>query len=130
MAAIPPSRFGAKWSVTVRSAGASPMVITAAMEAGGCRRTPAPVHGMAPVWRVRALAAGRLNASELAAVVAGTEPAFNKSPRRMSLSGLVYNRNDQLHVIVEAASLLSERARSGAMNSLWQGIWQGFFQIS
>jgi hypothetical protein len=85
---------------------------------------------MAPVWRVRALVAGRLNASELAAVVAGAEPAFNKSPRRMSLWWLVCNRNDRLHVIVEAASLISERARSGAMNSLRQGIWQRIFRIS
>ena len=85
---------------------------------------------MAPVWRVRALVAGRLNASELAAVVVGTEPAFNKSPRRMSLWWLVYNRNDQLHGLVEAASLISERAQAGAMNSLRQGIWQRIFRIS
>jgi len=66
----------------------------------------------------------------LTAVVVGTEAAFNKSSQRMSLWLLVCNRNDQLHVIVDAASLLSERARAGAMNSLWQGIWQRIFRIS
>ena len=85
---------------------------------------------MAPVWRVRALVAGQLNASELAGSRRrGTEAAFNKSPRRMSLWWRGYNRNDQLHVIVEAAPPISGKARTEAMNSLVPGNLVGTFSM-
>jgi hypothetical protein len=53
--------------MTVRSGCASPEAIIRLLEAGGYRRVPAPVLGMALDWRVRAPVAGQLNAFELAA---------------------------------------------------------------
>jgi hypothetical protein len=68
--AIPRSQFRTRWLVTVRSGCASLTAITGSVEADDCRRVLAPVHGMASVWRVPALVAGRLNATDLVATAA------------------------------------------------------------